>query len=501
MEKGKDKNTENTPNSLTFLMFPFHYEKAAHSASNASLLDFGPDSIWEQSDAKIENNVMYEYIRPNVESISTPYLVYSIKKSPESELAKKRINRIWNKINVQFTSEEKTYRVDFKKENGNWNSARLVISPSTNVGLLCLGVGIKKDKNENNENGKDKNKNGIPVDDVVDFSYNIRKIDGQVKLILEGYNTDKSSKGYNETRQKNLEEIVRTLNSKHLKTGECQLKDIVMFLLQDIQDVTLFDNGRGHIFNYFNELRDTGELTDEDKTNIIHLTRAENKKYQPLETEFSESGAYTATFRNIYCGCSTEGGVIYTLRNNSNSDAFISKFPLGALQHRYLWLYIMALIQRHSLLRMILMIHNLDISTFSKEVRKEFNHKYGYLCKIMASGYFSNVSSLAQHNQYYNFCLRNLQVNSLYDEVSGKMKTLDAYLELCRNEMQENKAEFQEKIAKIGLVISVLAGLFALPQTASALCTQKISFKDYIIPLLIMTPFVISIFRIWKSKK
>ena len=450
-----------TPNSLTFLMFPFHFDTGTDkNPSLAASLDNDADSIWERSDDAIEDNVMYDYITPNIDTNTTPYLVYSIKSAPKSATAKRRINNIWKKIDAQFDSEEKTYGINFRKETRNWNSARLVISPLTNIGLLSLGVGIK--------GGGE-----VSEEDAVNFGYTLRKIDGQVKLRLTGYNPDKDSEGYIEAKQSTLEDILTEIGSKYMDTGECLLKDIVMFLLKDVsrhtESLGLFDTGRAHIFNYFSAFRPSGELTEDDKKTIIHFTRAENQKYQPLDNEFETSGSYMSTFKNIYMGCSAEGSSIFTIQSEDASNSFIKNFPMSTLQHRYMWLYIMALMQRHSLLRMITTLQQVDLDTFSSDVRSEFNNNYRYLCKIKTGGWFSNVSALAQHNQYYNFCMRNLQITSLYDEVSDKMETLNSYLEMRGHELQERKAEFQNRLAKVGFVISIAAALLAFPQTASAL--------------------------------
>ena len=533
------KQETNTSDSLTYLMLPFYFSAISE---NENLIDelTRSDTMWQRSidsngnPTTIEKGILYEYINPNTDVSASPFLVFSLKTPDKGtdEHIKTSINKVWNKLEASFqTKEGKKFDIEFKRAAKSWDSVRLLVAPRTHEGILVMGVGIK-----NNES--------ISAEDIIDFSYHICKIDGQQKLLLTGYSPDDNTadlSALSEIDRKKREARIASHNtilealipdvinpkSKDKKTfleeskatGLFKLTDIINFLMQNLPDWKLFNTQRMHVFNYFSiQKTDKLLLSEADKRNIILFTRCENNKYKVLPDEFETSGAYLSTFANVYMGCSSEGTCIYTIRDNSESDPFIKQFALSQLQHRYLWLYCLALMQRHSLLRMVDRITRIELDN---QGNAEFNKNFGSLCKTKIHGYFINISPYAHHNKYYKFCLENLDVCRLYNEVEDKMKTIDSYLQMRNNELLEERKEQermtlemkeaekrereeqQERIANVALWVSIFAAILAYPQSAQAL---KDLFNlglltSTVITLTVIVLFIISIWYIWKRKK
>ncbi len=527
--------------SLTYLMFPFYFPQAEGGESLINALT-DTKTLWQRCENKVENGILYEFINPNVDIATSPFLVFSLKRPDANADAhvKTCINRVWNRIEASFeTRDGQTFNLEFKRTEGNWNSAKLLVSPHTREGLLVLGVGIKGD-------------NYISADDAIDFSYNLCKIDGQQQLRLSGYDPNADLSGLSEIERQRKQakinacnEILETLvpnvvNPKSRSkqtfleeskaTGLFKLTDIIEFLMQNLPDWKLFNTQRAHVFNYFSTVKNNADchLTEKDKQNIILFTRCENTKYEVLLDEFENSGSYTSTFKNIYMGGSTEGACLYTLQSGGKADPFIKQFALSQLQHRYLWLYSLALMQRHSLLQMVAWISKADPTDLTKS--DEFYQNYEHFCQTKNHGYFINISPYAHHNKFYKFCLENLDVCNLYAEVEDKMRTIDSYLQMRNNQLLEERKKIreqekaereeqqriatemreqekaerekqQDRIATIALWVSIFAALITAPETMHALiCMTQLSLLAcFFITIAFITIFILIIWLIWKK--
>ena len=100
----------------------------------------------------------------------------------------------------------------------------------------------------------------------------------------------------------------------------------------------------------------------------LRVTTSENV-YSPIPlnednafrlTQPDGSDPFLRTFNNIFVGASVEGGAMLTLSapedDVKGASTFISNFAKASLLKRYLWVYLMVVLQRHALL--------IDISCF-----------------------------------------------------------------------------------------------------------------------------------------
>ncbi len=477
-------------------MFPFYFkaplDKRPNDLENCALIEkingiiCNDNTLWVPKDASVDDNVLYEYIRPNTKQNTTPFLAYTLRSfsgkdapgAPVNELKVIR-NRVWEKLEaemeIRIQNNMKKYCISFGRDFTNWNGPTLLISPLTGVGMLVLSV------NPNLDNAT--------VNDVIDFNYHLHKIDGQQKLLMPSRLDKCPNENATKARTALLKDVATYLNvgKYDVNVGvEFKLRQVVDMFLRGMPDWELFEKGRAHVFTYYNFVQDTLGLTEEEKQAMILLTRCANDKYNIPVEYFDESPAYTATFQNIYMGCSIEGGCICTIRQISdgadvnNANGFIKEFALGALQQRYLWLYFMALIQRYTMLHMVIGLSSLDLHDENAAQREKFNEDYSYFCSTKIQGFFKNVSSFSQHNQYYKFLIDNMGVDELYQEVENKMQIVDSCLQMRSNELQMRRNELMKirneqnaarniKLNKLSLWLSIFFAVATFSQTADSL--------------------------------
>lgn len=481
--------------NLSYMVFPFYFTEALSEEDKISditarlhKLDSiicNENTLWERKAKTIEDNVLYEYIKPNTHENSTQYLAYSLrsftKNDPDTKARK--ISNAWEKLNAEMPVDRSavTFKLDFGHEKNNWNGPTLLISPSFGVGMLVLGV-----------NPRMKN---IDIKDLIYFNYNLHKIDGQQKLFVPldlpilkvkenepEAEIEKKKQQLEKVEAKKREQIEALREALYpgdaenhpINNGlEFQLLDLVKMLLTGIPEWTLFEKGRAHVFTYYCFVKEELSLTAQEKEAIILLTRCIDSKYNiPIEN-FDNSRSFTSTFSNVYMGSSIEGGCICTIfqvddkgKSNNPSNGFINSFATGNLQHRYLWLYFMALMQRYVMLRMVAELSDLDLYGDSSSQRETFNKRYGYFCNTKIKSAFRDVSSFSQHNQLYKFLMDNMEIDELYKEVESKMQIVDSYLQMQRNELMRKRNEQNEeqnkKINIASIILSVLMFIIAI---------------------------------------
>lgn len=490
--------TENQPSNLSYMVFPFYFTKALSEEDKISDIPTrlqqldniicNENTLWERKTKTIADNVLYEYIKPNICANSTQYLAYSLrtfsKNDQDSDLKTIR-NVVWEKLNAEMpiNNGETKFRLDFGHDKNNWNCPTLIISPSFGVGMLVLGVNPKTEK--------------VDIRELISFNYHLHKIDGQQKLYIPlelpklnikendtGNDIEEKKKQLETAAEKKKEQLIITRKALFPNDAashpidnrlDFKLLDLVKMLLRGIPEWRLFEQGRAHVFSYYSFVKENLQLTEEEKQSMILLTRCASSKYNIPTEDFDKSRSFTATFENIYMGSSIEGGCICTVRqvnkdgeSDNDSNAFIHGFATGNLQHRYLWLYFMALMQRYVMLRMVVELSDLDLNSDTSAQRELFNRRYGYFCNTKIKSFFRDVSSFSQHNRFYNFLIDNMEVDKLYAEVESKMQIVDSYLQMQGNELMRKRNEQSEKQSKkiniASIILSVLMFIIAIIQ-------------------------------------
>ena len=177
-------------------------------------------------------------------------------------------------------------------------------------------------------------------------------------------------------------------------------------------------------------------------------------------------------FENVYVGSTVEGGGVLTILQGAGDD-FMRSFDNGPLTHSYLWVYILVIMQRHTLLQM------------SRELAEEYGYSGNDLesrlehlrqlmrkmSKTKINTYFTDVSDHSHLNALYSFCCRNLSIDRYFADVDNKLATLKETLEQLHDEQMETYKRAEGKIVK-------WVGVFALALTVFSALNDSYDYFD-----------------------
>lgn len=241
-------------------------------------------------------------------------------------------------------------------------------------------------------------------------------------------------------------------------------KGFVNLLLKDI-DCYLFSNIRMHVFTYcqINDSEEEKLSKDELLPDLLRLSRCVNDKYMLPFSDLDKTGATLQCFDNIYYASAVEGSAILAVAKKANAG-FISQMD-GNVRLRYLWIYMLAIIQRYTLLNMnrqLMYLTSVDDEPKLWDLIKTIK-------EIKTRCYYTDVSPYTQHSQFYQLCCRNLHIKEAFTEIEEKIKAQDMTMSHDMQKLLKNQ-ESRQKLLTLGLsafaVVSIACDLFTLIQNA-----------------------------------
>lgn len=505
-------------------------------------------SLWRKASiSNLEENVLYPYIQSFLqnsvreEDTKQPdklhdYRIYSLKKY----LGKKSLEKSGRPVgfdeavNAQLGVWEQLVQVPFQvwdKDQGKYirfclpkvlqdfASPKLVLSPLARVGLLVFCIALhQEDKVKESEvripnhyNLADlinlnyllhKAGKGQTVDCQVDCSDLDEKIENTVSKVLTE-KADGKRQQWKDTLAKILgERATRCRLLSPAGNGTWCITDLVDFLWGGLAGkVTCFNTSRIHLFTFCRLQEDNTEPGQEAcepfQTDLFRLARCQNTKYKLEDSDVMESGMCMRTFQNVYMACTVEGSAMLVLQPRDapgEPTEFFKNFHAGSFSKRYIWIYLMVLMQRHTLLRMVYELTKVDddsenVSSIRLKSRK-LKKQLVYLSTVKVNTYFTDVSDHTQHNQFYAFCVRNLHVQEHFQEIDDKMNVLTAAIE--RRE-QEDEGRRDKRLA---LILAILA-----VTSASKDGTDLFNQYKWWWGVLIMLLLTAIVYYIWTSRE
>ena len=93
----------------------------------------------------------------------------------------------------------------------------------------------------------------------------------------------------------------------------------------------------------------------------------------------------------------------------------------GNIRQRYIWIYMLAVIQRYTLLNMNRQLTEIDSDN---DERKLWN-LLDTIKNVKIRCYFTDVSPYSQHSQFYQLCCKNLHVREAFKEIEEKTNALN----------------------------------------------------------------------------
>ena len=177
---------------------------------------------------------------------------------------------------------------------------------------------------------------------------------------------------------------------------------------------------------------------------LMRLIRVQNENYQVSQEEI-EAGYFLRTFENIIQGVSVEGGGIFTCyHGENNTPHHIKNYLTGAILPRYLWIYIISIVQRKMAISLTSqMASNEMIELLKGKVETPLYREYERLNLLKLYAYFPDVSNISQMNAFYSLCVKNFNIKEYVENIDDKMRSIRSILER-RQDLYERRQDKEE---------------------------------------------------------
>lgn len=502
--------------AITIYMLPFYYDE---SSFQINTLQEGPK--WRKEDKKMggdDGEFLFPYImsflqgQMDEELLDMDHLnIYCLDENSEF------FRLFWNKFaatrHIAETGLGKNMtKLPFKfvtSGSKGFVLPHIFVYETANVGILTFTITLDDDS--------------LNIDNLKLFNYHLHKIFGQLsKCTTPSFqimnNEDDSIKAL---KEKDLT-FARSMIAEHpRKKKESQepwtpsseftwnvntLKE--MFFSSVSQGrITLFIPPRAHLFTFVqaDDVKNDCLALDDVAVDLVRLSRCVTDRYQLPFEELEGEDSILQTFKNIYMSVSVEGTAMMAIAKPDN-QGFISSMDGDALP-RYLWIYILTLIQRYTLINMerrltaLESMHTLDDDSDAKnqaedkkEQDKEKQDMENYsnalwkqikvINKVLVNCHFVEVSPFTQHNQFYLHCCNNLHLPESFDVVEHKMQKMELIVNhdlqelISKQQQQQQKESNRRKVMEHRLTIFV--ALLTLFQGVVAF--KEIFFDEAILP-------------------
>ncbi len=499
---------------VSLLMMPFYLKNGSQE------ITIEHDSIWNPCQVSFDKSKLYSHVSRFLKSNTSDngvyhYQFYSLseKASHLKEMLRKQMcirvkngdeysknivfklgeaeaTREERLLNVKNISSSNTITPDIEETQESFFSPKLVICPTAGVGVLILSVHLVELKD---------NPDNFSIKNLLDLNYALFKtyplgssqthqiyLKSQIDIIrcqeklYDASSTEdtrlitqleKQIEGMKKKLPEKVQCIDKSLEREHTINDFTErtwtMNELTHRLMLEFENLyERFDEYRLHVFTYL-QLDETDESKSilEDYERIIKL---QNANYKAIEGS-QGSPIYEQSFKNIYMGCTVEGGSIMTfVESNSQNSTFIKDFMYSSLSQSYLWTYIMIQIQRYTLLYLEGKLTNHNYLQNTQEERDLLRELIRSATQNKVSSFFVDISDHTQHNQFYYLCCRNLKLRELSYSVEQKLEMLTDYLKVLTEEESEKEAVRRDYI---GRWIAVIGAVFALfSSTYDAFC-------------------------------
>lgn len=527
-KKNVQVNSLGIEKGFTFFMVPFYYE------TNGDIFNKNEHILWEKETEKISNegedgDVLYPYIMQflqgqmsNNGAKSDCLDIYHLSINKDSSWYKDFWKRIVDYANIAYIPDGKNERNEdvfrpvkfmiFSGDADGFKAPHLFIYKAAKIGILTFCVSLAE---------KDKN-----IRDLTLLNYYLHKIYKPTcrcvcpQLSISPERQFKSEEERRGAENKLIE--IRNLIDAYDKSEEYSpyeeftwdMKGFIDLLLKHI-DCNLFSNIRTHVFTYCQiDDSDKESLTKKDLLpDLLRLSRCVSDKYMLPYNELVRSGATLQSFENIYYASSFEGTSIIAVAKKANKG-FISQLD-GIVRLRYLWIYMLTIVQRYTLLNMNRQL----IQVASENDEDELWDLIKAIKEVKIHCYYTDVSPYTQHSQFYQLCCKNLHIKEAFQEIDTKTKALNLtishdlqkLLEKQQTTMQqqhqeeENREKEQEKRAQSGQNrLNLVVGILTVFQVVGVIyeLTSHTCWKWYAITItFVVGCFLLYIVMNWDNEK
>lgn len=261
-----------------------------------------------------------------------------------------------------------------------------------------------------------------------------------------------------QVQEKKLADVLQRYTGKNSELAH--VWDMMAFtsILSDhihLHDNTALSPGRLQCFTYLQTERqlDTHELFNAS----FRLRRVCNTNFIPAHS-ISHQQETDSTFEHLHFGASIEGCVIIVNGGGDDLPVFLRDFA-GTIKNRYIWSYVLAYFQRLALVDM----HD-ELARLYESEQPELEQLYGVsarLSKIELRTLFTQISFFSQHNDFYEFCKRNLRLNEMH--VTLKEKLLDIS-RIAQQQHEQTEKKREKKKESKDRILEVMIAALLIPE-------------------------------------
>lgn len=453
--------------AFTIFMIPFYYESENESSP------FLSGNLWKKESEKVSNEgedgeVLYSHIMDflqgqmkNDNNVRDHLNIYRMDVNKESKWYVNFWDPFVNHPHITYVptgknnaKEDLFHPVKFKilsSDEKGFKAPHLFIYQKAKIGILTFCIELNEKKKT--------------ISDLKSLNYHLHKIyKPMCRCVCPNIGINEKRVFANDqerlNEEANLNEI-RTFIAPHDELEEYSpygfftwnMKGLCDLLLGNIEH-QLFSNIRIHLFTYC-QIDDSEKacLAEDDiMPDLIRLSRCVSDKYLLPFDDLAKSDAVLQSFENIYYASSVEGTAIIAVAKKTNKG-FISQMD-GNVRLRYLWIYMLAVIQRYTLLNMNRQLMKVASANDDAMLWELINT----IKDVKIRCYYTNVSPYTQQDQFYQLCCKNLHIKEAFDEIEEKTNALNITIS---HDMQKRL-----DLLTLGLsafaVISIACDLFTL---------------------------------------
>lgn len=317
-------------------------------------------------------------------------------------------------------------------------------------------------------------------------------------------------------------EVKKAYSIREMLDHYWTMRQFTESLLSDLEGKYIrADDFRLHVFTYLQVTKEAS-LDPNLLPCFSRIIRCQDQDYLSLPSSFGNP-VYEQLYENIIIGSTVEGGGVLTFLQGKGDD-FMASFSNGPLTHSYLWIYLLVIMQRHTLLQLSRELAEeyrltedssedsnkenegaMNVQLSDKEIiekeKEETEKRLNNLRNVMdemtiakINTYFTDVSDHSHLNALYSFCCRNLSIDRYFSDVENKLYTLkekleqehDAQMEIYERlklELEKKEDRRQQNITKwIGVVAVVLTLFSALSDSYDLFSADKLNWIPQSLP-------------------
>lgn len=437
-------------NALTFFMVPFYYKGTTFSLK---------DSLWVEEKSKLmKSDYLFPYImkflQGQMDGITNPserLSIYAL--NEESEFFKKAWKRLQdgNVVNLDKNGTEVKFSLQPKGKNG-FKKPHLFVSEPANIGILSFCMELEN---------KYKTMQNLKM-----FNYVMHKIDSQapmcqnVNMMLRDTDND-NGKASKEKARSIARKYIAPHTEKKPSVPETAFSWDVKTLIDGfIENFEIFTPPRVHVFTFaqIDDSQDNDIELDDIKLDLFKLSKCETDEYNVIDDE-DVIRDVLQTYKNIYVSSSVSGTTMIAIAQSQNRG-FITNMDNDSLP-RYLWIYMLTLIQRFSLMYLDIRI----TEVLKKKDSEELWSLLDTICSVKIRCLYSEVSPFSQHNKFYQYCCKSFNIDGHYGEIDSKtqlmMNVINHNEQLLEEENDRNTEKGQRRL-------NIVVAFLTIAQVADA---------------------------------